>query len=61
MYPDINDMDVGSNFQSSSATTAGDQISTNDLVATLKNVHYSVVAKLTDSYIKEYDDKLDLL
>ena len=37
------------------------QSSSNDLVATLKNVHYSVVSKLTDVYIREYDDKLDLL
>ena len=39
-----------------------DRMSTsNDLLATLKNVHYSVVSKLTDTYIREYDDKLDLL
>lgn len=24
-------------------------------------MHYSVVSKLTDTYIREYDDKLDLL
>jgi hypothetical protein len=35
--------------------------STHDIVATLKNVHFSVVSKLTDTYIREYDDKLDLL
>ena len=28
----------------------------NDLLHTLKNVHYSLVSKLSDSYIKEYTD-----
>lgn len=30
-------------------------------MSTLKNVHYSLVSKLSDSYIKEYTDKIELL
>lgn len=33
----------------------------NDLLHTLKNVHYSLVSKLSDSYIKEYTDQAELL
>ena len=32
-----------------------------DLLHTLKNVHYSLVSKLSDSYIKEYTDQAELL
>ena len=32
-----------------------------DLLHTLKNVHYSLVSKLSDSYIKEYPDPAELL
>jgi len=32
-----------------------------DLVHTLKNVHYSMISKLSDSYIQEYTDKAELL
>ena len=35
--------------------------SANDLVHTLKNVHYSLVSKISDSYIQEYTDKAELL
>ena len=55
VYPDMYEVDLNSHFPSDGQSTS------NDLVATLKNVHYSVVSKLTDTYIREYDDKLDLL
>ena len=32
-----------------------------DLVSTLKNVHYSLVSKLSDAYIRNFDDKAELL
>jgi hypothetical protein len=55
VYPDVYDADLASNLPKNTQSTS------NDLVATLKNTHYSVVSKLTDTYIREYDDKLDLL
>lgn len=33
----------------------------NDLLHSLKNVHYSMISKLSDSYIQEYTDKIELL
>ena len=35
--------------------------SANDLLHSLKNVHYSMISKLSDSYIQEYTDKAELL
>ena len=32
-----------------------------DLLHTLKNVHYSLVSKLSDAYIKEYNDMAEFL
>ena len=55
VFPDLYDVDINSHFPSNHMSTS------NDLLATLKNVHYSVISKLTDTYIREYDDKLDLL
>ncbi|CDW91065.1 UNKNOWN [Stylonychia lemnae] len=55
VYPDIYEVELNAQFSSNKHS------SSNDLVGTLKNVHYSVVSKLTDTYIREYDDKLDLL
>jgi hypothetical protein len=55
VFPDIYEVDMKGHFSSDQQSTSG------DLLATLKNVHYSVVSKLTDTYIREYDDKLDLL
>jgi len=55
VFPDVYESDLNMAFPSDQQSTSG------DLVSTLKNVHYSVVAKLTDTYIREYDDKMDLL
>ena len=60
VYPDTYEVDMNTDYESS--LPPGSKVSSsNDLLAQLKNVHYSVVSKLTDTYIREYDDKLDLL
>lgn len=55
-YPDTYETDMLNQFPSDESLSTS-----KDIVSMLKNVHYSVVSKLTDTYIREYDDKIDLL